>query len=82
VPFLQQLGRDHRKFGTIGEHYPAVGNSLIATLAHFSGPTWTRDLADDCRSPAADVVVLHTFSAAWRSQLRTLFQNLGEQIEQ
>jgi len=29
-----------------------------------------------------DVAYLHTFSAAWRSQLRTLFQNLGQQIEQ
>jgi len=47
VPFLQQLGRDHRKFGTIAEHYPAVGASLVATLAHFSGPSWSTDLADD-----------------------------------
>ena len=35
VPVLQQLGRDHRKFGTVAEHYPAVGASLLATLAHF-----------------------------------------------
>jgi len=46
VPFLQQLGRDHRKFGTIRGHYPAVGNSLVATLAHFAGPNWTPELAD------------------------------------
>ncbi len=32
VPFLQQLGRDHRKFGTLAAHYPAVGASLLATL--------------------------------------------------
>ncbi|MFW3170843.1 globin domain-containing protein [Geodermatophilus sp. CPCC 206100] len=35
VPILQALGRDHRKFGTVAEHYPAVGASLIATLKHF-----------------------------------------------
>jgi DivIVA domain-containing protein len=29
-----------------------------------------------------EVAYLQTFSAAWRSQLRTLFQNLGEQVEQ
>jgi DivIVA domain-containing protein len=29
-----------------------------------------------------EVAYLHTFSNAWRAQLRTLFQNLGEQIEQ
>jgi NAD(P)H-flavin reductase/hemoglobin-like flavoprotein len=35
VPVLQSLGRDHRKFGTVAEHYPAVGASLLATLEHF-----------------------------------------------
>ncbi|WP_448618799.1 globin domain-containing protein [Geodermatophilus sp. URMC 65] len=35
VPLLQALGRDHRKFGTVADHYPAVGASLIATLKHF-----------------------------------------------
>lgn len=45
VPFLQQLGRDHRKFAVGPEHYPAVGASLLATLAHFLGPTWTDELA-------------------------------------
>src|SRR4051812_1226468 len=35
VPILQQLGRDHRKFGTLAAHYPAVGASLLATLEHF-----------------------------------------------
>ena len=47
VPFLQQLGRDHRKFGTLSEHYPAVGASLLATLKHFAGDDWTPELAAD-----------------------------------
>ena len=47
VPFLQGLGRDHRKFGALAAHYPAVGESLLATLAHFSGAAWTQDLAND-----------------------------------
>lgn len=47
VPFLQELGRDHRKFGAIAGHYPAVGESLLATLAYFSGSAWTEDLAAD-----------------------------------
>ena len=46
VPILQQLGRDHRKFGTAAEHYPAVGESLIATLRHFDDE-WTPQLAQD-----------------------------------
>ncbi len=45
--FLQGLGRDHRKFGAVAEHYDAVGASLLATLEHFSGPTWTPELAGD-----------------------------------
>ena len=40
VPILQQLGRDHRKFGTLAAHYPAVGGSLLATLEHFDDE-WT-----------------------------------------
>ncbi|HEX6873042.1 MAG TPA: globin domain-containing protein, partial [Micromonosporaceae bacterium] len=47
VPFLQQLGRDHRKFAVTREHFPAVGEALLATLAHFLGDHWTEDLAQD-----------------------------------
>lgn len=47
VPFLQQLGRDHRKFGVEDHHYPAVGTSLLATLRHFLGSEWTPELERD-----------------------------------
>ncbi|GAB3463540.1 FAD-binding oxidoreductase [Streptomonospora sediminis] len=47
VPFLQSLGRDHRKFAVVAEHYPAVGQALLHTLAHFLGPEWKPDLAED-----------------------------------
>jgi NAD(P)H-flavin reductase/hemoglobin-like flavoprotein len=43
--FLQQLGRDHRKFGVVADHYPAVGEALLATLEHFLGEEWTPSLA-------------------------------------
>jgi NAD(P)H-flavin reductase/hemoglobin-like flavoprotein len=46
VPILQQLGRDHRKFGTLAAHYPAVGASLLATLEHFDDQ-WSPELAKD-----------------------------------
>ena len=46
VPILQQLGRDHRKFGTVAAHYPAVGASLLATLEHFDA-AWNPSLAAD-----------------------------------
>lgn len=47
VPFLQQLGRDHRKFSVVASHYPEVGTSLIATLRYFSGTNWTSELEAD-----------------------------------
>src|SRR5262245_19011514 len=47
VPVLQQLGRDHRRFGAVAEHYPAVGGSLLAALQYFLGPLWTEELAGD-----------------------------------
>ena len=46
VPLLEQLGRDHRRFSVVTEHYNAVGASLLATLKKFHGPLWTPELAD------------------------------------
>src|SRR6185437_3250391 len=48
--YLEGLGRDHRKFGAMVEHYGAVGDSLMTTLEHFSGPSWTPQLAADWKS--------------------------------
>jgi NAD(P)H-flavin reductase len=46
IPMLRQLGVDHRKFGALPAHYPAVGASLLATLEHFDDE-WTPELAKD-----------------------------------
>ncbi|MDZ5443720.1 globin domain-containing protein [Micromonospora sp. 4G57] len=47
VGFLKDLGADHRKFAVRAEHYPAVGEALLATLRHFLGEAWTDELAQD-----------------------------------
>ncbi|MEV7328089.1 globin domain-containing protein [Micromonospora sp. NPDC093244] len=47
VGFLQDLGADHRKFAVRAEHYPAVGEALLATLQHFLAEQWTDELAQD-----------------------------------
>jgi NAD(P)H-flavin reductase/hemoglobin-like flavoprotein len=47
VPFVRQLGADHRKFGVEALHYPEVGQSLVTTLRYFSGAAWTETLAKD-----------------------------------
>jgi NAD(P)H-flavin reductase/hemoglobin-like flavoprotein len=44
VPFLQQLGRDHRKFGVLAEHYDAVGAALLEALGALAGPAWTDEV--------------------------------------
>jgi NAD(P)H-flavin reductase/hemoglobin-like flavoprotein len=64
VPFLQGLGRDHRKFGTLAGHYPVVGASLIATLAHFNGAEWTDDLARDWTEAFTVIAQVMTDAAA------------------
>jgi NAD(P)H-flavin reductase/hemoglobin-like flavoprotein len=45
--FLRGLGRDHRKFGAVAENYEYVRDSLLETIAHFSGDAWTPELATD-----------------------------------
>ncbi|MEV0521868.1 globin domain-containing protein [Streptomyces sp. NPDC050439] len=44
--FCSRLGRDHRKFGAIEAHYPAVGECLLAALAQYAGSAWTAEMAD------------------------------------
>ncbi|GLZ37532.1 flavohemoprotein [Actinokineospora sp. NBRC 105648] len=44
VPFLRQLGRDHRKFGVISSHYEAVGMALIAAVKRFAGDAWSDEV--------------------------------------
>jgi len=48
--FLRDLGRDHRKFGTLAPHYDAVGESLLATFAYFCGDAWDAELAADWKA--------------------------------
>jgi NAD(P)H-flavin reductase/hemoglobin-like flavoprotein len=42
--YLEQLGRDHRKFGVKPEHYEAVGRALIAAMKAYAEESWTPQL--------------------------------------
>ncbi|GAB3572900.1 FAD-binding oxidoreductase [Amycolatopsis endophytica] len=44
VPFLRQLGRDHRKFGVVPNHYEAVGTALLAAMKTQLGRDWTAEV--------------------------------------
>jgi len=68
--FLQGLGRDHRKFGAVAEHYEAVGGSLLSTLEHFSGPAWTPEIAADWKAAYELIGSIMTAAAAEDEQLR------------
>ncbi|MBP0458565.1 globin domain-containing protein [Streptomyces montanisoli] len=46
VGLCARLGRDHRKFGAVTAHYPAVGDCLLEALARFAGPAWSDATAD------------------------------------
>ncbi|THA55935.1 flavohemoprotein [Streptomyces sp. A1136] len=45
LPYLRDLGRDHRKFLAGPEQYEAVGTSLLAALAEAAGEAWTPPVA-------------------------------------
>ncbi|WP_173921700.1 globin domain-containing protein [Agromyces sp. Marseille-P2726] len=66
--FIQQLGRDHRRFEVIAAHYNAVGASLLATLKHFLGERWTDDVAADW-AEAYGVIATVMVQAAEESEL-------------
>jgi NAD(P)H-flavin reductase/hemoglobin-like flavoprotein len=63
TPFLEQLGRDHRKFGVLAQHYDAVGASLLGTISHHSGPAWTPEV-QKAWSEAYAIVAAAMISAA------------------
>ena len=41
VPKLHELGARHVAYGAEPEHYPVVGEVLLASLAEIAGPAWT-----------------------------------------
>jgi len=63
TPFLEQLGRDHRKFGVLAQHYDAVGASLLGTISHHSGSAWTPEV-QKAWSEAYGIVANAMISAA------------------
>lgn len=44
LPFLHQLGRDHRKFGVIAGHYESLGTALLSAVKRYAPETWNDDV--------------------------------------
>ena len=71
---LKDLGRRHVEYGAVAEHYPAVGECLLAALAEVAGPAWTPELtrawadaygviAEIALTGAAEASMIHASSA-------------------
>src|SRR4051794_36976339 len=43
TPRLRDLGARHVSYGALPEHYPVVGEVLIASMAEVAGEAWTLD---------------------------------------
>jgi hemoglobin-like flavoprotein len=43
VPKLRELGARHVAYGARAEHYPIVGDVLIASMAAVAGSAWTSE---------------------------------------
>src|SRR6266851_6183294 len=71
--FLAGLGRDHRKYAVVTDHYSAIRTSLLATLAHFSGAEWTADLAADWKAAYGLIAQIMLDAAAEDEGLRPAF---------
>jgi len=44
LPFLQRLGRDHRKFGVLAQHYEDFGTALLGAIKRQLGDQWTSEV--------------------------------------
>lgn len=44
VPFLNQLGRDYRKYAVQDRHYEAMGTAMLAALREQLGSVWTPEV--------------------------------------
>lgn len=68
--YLAQLGRDHRKYGVLPEHYPAVGAALLATLRRFAADVWSPE-AEAGWAAAFDAAATAMIEAAERDAAET-----------
>ena len=56
VPALENLGLRHLDFGTLEEHYPAVGQTLLKSLGEIAGPVWTDELNEAWAEAYGEIV--------------------------
>jgi NAD(P)H-flavin reductase/hemoglobin-like flavoprotein len=62
--YVRQLGRGHRKYGVLPQHYPTLGQALIAALRRYSGSTWTPTVENAWRAAYALIARMMIEAAA------------------
>ncbi|MFC0864496.1 globin domain-containing protein [Sphaerimonospora cavernae] len=67
--FLARLGRGHRRYGVVAEHYEAVGSALLATIRHFAADAWTSEV--EAAWTEAYAMVADAMIDAARAEART-----------
>jgi methyl-accepting chemotaxis protein len=69
VPTLRSLGSRHVAYGARPEHYPVVGEVLIASMAEVAGPDWR---------PEYEVAWAEAYSVVAGAMLAGAAAELGE----
>jgi methyl-accepting chemotaxis protein len=46
VPALQEMGKRHKGYGAVPEHYGAVAETLMDVMKEFAGKAWTKQVHD------------------------------------
>lgn len=62
VPMLQQLARDHRKYGVRPEHFAAVARAMIGAIKAYSWGEWTAEI--EAAWNRTFTLIAHTMIAA------------------
>ncbi len=46
APVLENMGRKHVEYGALADHYPAVGATLLKSMAEVASELWTPEVEE------------------------------------
>jgi NAD(P)H-flavin reductase len=72
--FLEQLARDHRKYGVEAEHYDIAGRALLAALHAYTGPAFWTDAIDAAWRQVIDIIVTSMVAGAESDELPSFWE--------
>jgi hemoglobin-like flavoprotein len=66
APFLADLGARHARYGVRADHYPLVGDALLATMTEVAGAAWQQTVTTE-RAKAYQMVAQIMIDSAQQS---------------